>query len=531
MTDFLVIGSGIAGLYYALSVASHGRVTIITKRDKSESNTKYAQGGIAAVMADEDSLESHVQDTLISGDGLCREDVVRSIVGEGPGRVRQLIDWGVRFAHGEATAFDLGREGGHSHRRILHAGDATGNAIESALLAQLASHPNITVLDHHVAVDLITERHLRQKVAQPTCFGAYVLNSRTGEMLTIPAHVTFLATGGAGKVYLYTSNPDVASGDGMAMAYRAGAAVANLEFVQFHPTCLYNPLWEREADGKTFLISEAVRGEGGVLRLKSGEAFMKKYDARQNLATRDIVARAIDAELKRTGDPCVYLDITHKSRAFLKERFPTIYETCARFNIDISTQPIPVVPAAHYFCGGVVTDMEGRTTVARLFAAGEVTCTGLHGANRLASNSLLEAVVMAHRATQASVAVTRSPIPALPDWNPGTATTADEQVVITQNWDEIRRLMWNYVGIVRTTRRLERASSRIKALQEEIREYYWETRVTSDLIELRNLALVADMVIQCALARRESRGLHYTLDYPEKNPTLLHDTVLQRQIT
>lgn len=531
MTDFLVIGSGIAGLYYALSVASHGRVTIITKRDRGESNTKYAQGGIAAVMADDDSLESHVQDTLISGDGLCNEEVVRSIVGEGPGRVRQLIDWGVRFAKGETTSFDLGREGGHSHRRILHAGDATGNAIESALLAQLAAHPNITVLDHHVAVDIITERHLRQKTAQPTCFGAYVLNSRTGEMLTIPAHVTFLATGGAGKVYLYTSNPDIASGDGMAMSYRAGARVANLEFVQFHPTCLYNPLWEREAGGKTFLISEAVRGEGAILRLKSGEAFMQKYDVRQNLATRDIVARAIDSELKRTGDPCVYLDITHKPRDFLKTRFPTIYETCSRFNIDIATQPIPVVPAAHYFCGGVATDMNARTSVTNLFAAGEVACTGLHGANRLASNSLLEAVVMAHRAMQSSVAVPRTQLPTLPDWNPGKATTADEQVVITQNWDEIRRLMWNYVGIVRTTKRLERAANRIKLLQEEIRDYYWETKVTSDLVELRNLALVADLVIQCALNRHESRGLHYTLDYPEKKQTQLHDTILQRQFT
>lgn len=531
MTDFLVIGSGIAGLYYALSVAPHGRVTIITKSDRGESNTKYAQGGIATVMADDDSFESHVQDTLISGDGLCQEQVVRSIVSEGPERIHQLIDWGVRFAKGETSSFDLGREGGHTHRRILHAGDATGNAIESALLAQLAAHPNITILDHHIAVDLITERHLRQKTAHPTCFGAYVLNSQTGEMLTLPSQVTFLASGGAGKVYLYTSNPDIASGDGIAMAYRAGASVANLEFVQFHPTCLYNPLWEREAGGKTFLISEAVRGEGAVLRLKSGDPFMQKYDSRESLATRDIVARAIDSELKRTGDPCVYLDITHKPREFLKERFPTIYETCAKFDIDIATQPIPVVPAAHYFCGGVVTDLSGKTTVANLFAAGEVSCTGLHGANRLASNSLLEAVVMAHRATQASISVARSAIPALPDWNPGRATTADEQVVITQNWDEIRRLMWNYVGIVRTTKRLERAANRIKLLKEEIREYYWETKVTSDLIELRNLALVADLVVQCALTRKESRGLHYTMDYPEKNQALIHNTVLQRQLT
>ena len=528
MSDFLVIGSGIAGLYYALSVAPHGKVTIVTKRERGESNTKYAQGGIAAVMADDDSLESHVQDTLISGDGLCHEDVVRHIVKDGPGRVRQLIDWGVRFARGETTSFDLGREGGHSHRRILHAGDATGNAIESALLSQIDTHPNITVLDHHVAVDLITERHLGQSATTPQCYGAYVLNHRTGEVLTIPAHVTMLATGGAGKVYLYTTNPDIASGDGMAMAYRAGARVANLEFVQFHPTCLYNPLWEREAGGKTFLISEAVRGEGGILKLKNGEAFMKNYDGRADLATRDIVARAIDSELKRTGDPCVYLDITHKPADFLKERFPTIYETCLRFGIDITQQPIPVVPAAHYFCGGVVTDLNGCTTVCNLYAAGEVACTGLHGANRLASNSLLEAVVLANHAARHGCGLEHKTIPHLPDWNPGPATSADEQVVITQNWDEIRRLMWNYVGIFRTTKRLERAASRIRLLQEEIREYYWQTKVTGDLIELRNLALVADLVIHCALSRKESRGLHYTLDYPEKNPQFLHDTILPR---
>lgn len=526
MTDFLVIGSGIAGLYYALAVASHGKVTIVTKRERGESNTKYAQGGIAAVMADDDSLESHVQDTLISGDGLCHEEVVRHIVKDGPGRVRQLIDWGVRFSQGETSSFDLGREGGHSHRRILHAGDATGNAIESALLAQIAAHPNITVLDHHVAVDLITDRHLGRTTTIPQCFGAYVLNRKIGDVLTIPAHITLLATGGAGKVYLYTSNPDVASGDGMAMAFRAGAAVANMEFVQFHPTCLYNPLWEREVGGKTFLISEAVRGEGGILKLKNGEAFMSRYDSRADLGTRDIVARAIDSELKRTGDPCVYLDISHKPEEFLRERFPTIFDTCLRFGIDISKQPIPVVPAAHYFCGGVVTDLNGCTTVGNLYAAGEVACTGLHGANRLASNSLLEAVVIAHHAARHGISRSPGIIPRLPDWNPGPATTADEQVVITQNWDEIRRLMWNYVGIVRTTKRLERAASRIRLLLEEIRDYYWRTKVTSDLIELRNLALVADLVVRCALFRKESRGLHYTLDYPEKNATYLKDTVI-----
>jgi L-aspartate oxidase len=526
MIDFLVIGSGIAGLYYALSVASHGKVTIITKRDRGESNTKYAQGGIAAVMASDDSPESHVQDTLIAGDGLCTESAVRSIIAEGPGRVRQLINWGVRFAQGETTDFDLAKEGGHTHRRILHAGDATGNAIESALLTQLAHHPNITILDHHSAVDLITERHLRQKTATPTCFGAYVLNKRSGEVFTLPAQVTFLATGGAGKVYLYTTNPDIATGDGVAMAVRAGASVANMEFVQFHPTCLYNPLWERDASGKTFLISEAVRGEGGILRLKSGEPFMTKYDPRGDLATRDVVARAIDTELKRTGDDCVYLDISHQPKELLQERFPTIYSTCAKYGIDMATSPIPVVPAAHYFCGGVVTDLHARTGVRRLYAAGEVAHTGLHGANRLASNSLLEAVVMAHRAAQDTVQLTQNAIPSLPDWNMGSATTADEQVVLNHNWDEIRRLMWNYVGIVRTDKRLQRALARIQFLQKEIRDYYWETKVTNDLIELRNLSLVAGLVVTSAIDRKESRGLHFTLDYPKKNPAFLHDTVL-----
>lgn len=527
-TDFLVIGSGIAGLYYALSVAPHGRVTLVTKRDRGDSNTKYAQGGIAAVMSNSDSFESHVQDTLVSGDGLCNEAVVRSIVSDGPERVRQLIDWGVRFSQGDETPFDLGREGGHTHRRILHAGDATGNAIESALLAEIERHPNIHILDHHAAIDLITERHLKSNDATPTCFGAYVLNCKTGKILTIPAQRTFLATGGAGKVYLYTTNPDIASGDGTAMAFRAGATIANMEFVQFHPTCLYNPLWAQAAGGKSFLISEAVRGEGGILRLKNGEDFMKRYDARSDLATRDIVARAIDTELKRTGDDCVYLDITHKPRAFLQERFPTIYETCKQFGIDIATQPIPVVPAAHYFCGGVVTDLNARTTVQHLYAAGEVTCTGLHGANRLASNSLLEAVVMAQRAGTAAIALPTMTLPTLPDWSQGNATTTDEQVVIAHNWDEIRRLMWNYVGIVRTDKRLQRALSRIQLLQDEIKDYYWQTKVTSDLIELRNLALVAELVVRSALKRQESRGLHFNTDHAHKISAECHNTILNR---
>ncbi len=527
-TDFLIIGSGIAGLSYALQVAQHGTVTIITKKTKAESNTNYAQGGIAAVVSSMDSLEAHIHDTLNAGYGLCHEDVVRLVVTQGPVEIKRLIDWGVRFSKQENDQFDLGREGGHTRRRVLHSRDTTGAEIERALLEAIKQEPNIRILEHHFAIDLITNRKINPKSMDPVrCYGAYVLDQNTGEVKTVAARITLLATGGAGKVYLYTSNPDIATGDGMAMAYRAGTQMANLEFVQFHPTCLYHP------EAKSFLISEAVRGEGGILRLQSGQPFMEKYHSMKELAPRDVVARAIDFELKKTGNECVLLDLTHKAASFIKERFPAIYQKCLQFGIDITTRPIPVVPAAHYFCGGVMTNRKAQTSLQGLYAAGEVACTGLHGANRLASNSLLEAVVFSDQAARTSLEElkgelkTRTPtaVP-LPSWNPGTAIDSDENVVITQNWDEIRRTMWNYVGLVRTNKRLLRARRRIDLLVDEINQYYWNFRVSSDLLELRNIATVSDLMIQCALLRKESRGLHYNLDYPETREELGRDTII-----
>jgi L-aspartate oxidase len=528
--DYLVVGSGIAGLCFALKVAHRGRVAIVTKKHRAESNTNYAQGGIAAVTSKDDSVEMHLRDTLVAGAGLCKEAVARTILSEGPARVAELIELGARFTEREAPSqpgakeLDLTREGGHSKRRVLHAKDATGREIERALLNAVAANPNIEVFEDHLTIDLLTTQKLGYAVAN-RCLGAYVLNKQAGRVETFAANMVVLASGGCGKVYLYTTNPDIATGDGVAMAYRAGATVANMEFVQFHPTCLYHPR------AKTFLISEAVRGEGGVLKSIAGREFMDEHHPLKSLAPRDVVARAIDSEMKRTGADYVLLDITHRPAPFIIDHFPTIYQTCLRYGIDMTKEPIPVVPAAHYQCGGVLTTVDGETEIAGLLAVGEVACTGLHGANRLASNSLLEALVCAHRAAMKSL---ESPLPPvnyeLPEWHSGNASNPDELVVVTHNWDEIRRLMWDYVGIVRTDKRLQRAKNRLANLQQEIQEYYWDFIVTSDLLELRNIATVAELIVACALQRPESRGLHYNLDHPQPNPEWAQlDTMVQRK--
>jgi L-aspartate oxidase len=521
--DFLVLGGGIAGLSFALEAASQGSVLVLTKRQRSEGSTQYAQGGVASVLGPDDAFDLHVQDTFIAGAGLNKPEAVEVTVREGPDRIRWLLSLGVELDREAPDRLHLTREGGHSRRRVAHAKDTTGREIERALLAACDAR-GIRIVEDQIAVDLITSG--KAGLGGPNCvLGAYVLDRASGQVATISAGVTVLATGGAGKAYLYTSNPDVATGDGVAMAYRAGASVANMEFFQFHPTCLFHP------QAKSFLISEALRGEGGILRNGAGEAFMSRYDARKELAPRDIVARSIDAEMKRRGDECAFLDMTHLPKAFLLEHFPHIYATCKEFGIDMAGQPIPVVPAAHYQCGGVVTDLMGRTSVPRLFAIGEVSCTGLHGANRLASNSLLEGLVFGRRAALRAVddlAQASGPAPRIPDWNAGDALAPEEGVVVAHNWDEVRRVMWNYVGIVRTTKRLERARTRLTVLRAEIRDYYWQYRLTPDLVELRNLADVAMLIVECARQRKESRGLHYMVDYPNTDERWLRDTVLTR---
>ena len=525
--DYLVLGSGIAGLFFALKAARLGRVAIVTKKNRAESNTNYAQGGIAAVTSSDDSVEMHVRDTLEAGAGLCHEDVVRTIVTEGPDRIADLIRIGMHFSEREAAGkreWDLGKEGGHSKRRILHAKDVTGRELERALLTAIAAHQNIEILENYFAIDLITTHKLGLN-GENRCLGAYVLEKESGHVFTFASGNTLLATGGCGKVYLYTTNPDIATGDGVAMAYRAGAAIGNMEFVQFHPTCLYHP------KAKSFLISEAVRGEGAVLKTLDEREFMDAYHPMKSLAPRDVVARAIDNEMKKSGADHVWLDITHKPAPFVIERFPNIYKTCLEYGIDITKEPIPVVPAAHYQCGGVVTNVNGETEIRNLYAVGEVACTGLHGANRLASNSLLEALVCSHRAAEMAAGGAQSlPSVDMPIWQSGSASNPDELVVISHNWDEIRRLMWDYVGIVRTNKRLERAQARIENLQAEIQEYYWDFLVNSDLLELRNIAVVAELIVKSAQQRHESRGLHYNLDWPQPNPEWARrDTILRKE--
>jgi L-aspartate oxidase len=512
--DVLVIGSGAAGLSLALGVADRAKVAVLSKGPLQEGSTFYAQGGIAAVLDDRDSTESHIEDTLAAGAGLCDPQTVRFTVERAPAAIRWLIDLGVAFtrdqpAQRNAGGYHLTREGGHSHRRVIHADDATGKAVETTLEAQVRKHPNIELFECHLAVNLIAREADDRRPNR--CLGAYVLDRGRHRVEVFAARAVVLATGGASKVYLYTSNPDTSTGDGIAMAWRAGCRVANMEFNQFHPTCLYHPR------AKSFLITEAVRGEGGRLLLPDGTAFMARFDPRAELAPRDIVARAIDHEMKRLGAECVYLDISHKPAAFIQQHFPNVYATCREYGFDMTREPIPVVPAAHYTCGGVVSDHHGRTDVDGLYAIGEVSFTGLHGANRMASNSLLECLVFAAAASEdIMLQLERTPLPpTLPPWDESRVTDSDEEVVVSHNWDELRRFMWDYVGIVRTNKRLQRAKRRADLLQHEIDEYYGNFRITNDLIELRNLATVADLIIRSAQARKESRGLHYTLDYPE----------------
>ncbi len=534
-SDFLVIGTGIAGLTFALRAAKHGSVTVLCKGAVDESNTAWAQGGVAAVMPDGvkedgDSVESHVQDTLGAGAGMCNEVVVREIVAEGGEAMQELIDRGAAFDR-EGEQFLLGKEGGHSFRRVLHAKDTTGQVVAKALIDAVRNEPNIQLLENHFVIDLINTAKLGA-VAGDRILGAYVLEKETSEVKVFRSDRVVLAAGGCGKVYLYTTNPDSATGDGVALGWRAGATISNMEFIQFHPTCFYNPAAEGP-EARSFLVSEAVRGEGGILINAKGEDFTKEVDPRGSLAPRDIVARAIDQEIKRTGAPCVYLDVTHKPKGYMKERFPYIYETLMKFGLDCEKQPIPVVPAAHYQCGGVETDVTGKTSIRGLFAVGEVGCTGLHGANRLASNSLLEGAVVARKALDEMMRLyplSREVMsaPPIPEWEHGDVAEPDELVVIYHNWDEIRRLMWDYVSIVRTDNRLRRAAARIKNLKREVKEFYWGHRVNPDILELRNLVAVASLIVDCAVRRKESRGLHYTMDHPEQDDQYLADTSLRK---
>lgn len=503
--DVLVIGSGAAGLSFALRIADHADIAVLSKSELKEGSTFYAQGGISAVLDDEDSIESHVEDTLAAGAGLCDPDIVHLVVSQGKSCIEWLLDLGVDFTR-ENQQLHLTREGGHSHRRVVHSADATGKAVEIPLVKHAQKHKNIDIFEYHNAVDLITNNG----GADRRVYGAYVLDTASNRVKVFRARTVVMATGGASKVYLYTSNPDVATGDGIAQAWRAGCRVANMEFMQFHPTCLFHP------EARSFLISEAVRGEGGRLILPDGSQFMHKFDKRKELAPRDIVARAIDHEIKRLGIDSVYLDISHRPADFIKSHFPSIYERCLELDFDITREPIPVVPAAHYTCGGVLTDRYARTSIHGLYAIGEVACTGLHGANRMASNSLLECLVFAKQAADDIVQqLKNTPLPPeLPEWDESLVSDSDEEVVVTHNWHEIRRFMWNYVGIVRTNKRLYRAMNRTDLLKKEIEEYYGNFRVTGDLLELRNLIVVAELIIRSALNRKESRGLHFTLDYP-----------------
>jgi L-aspartate oxidase len=537
--DVAIVGSGLAGLSVALHLAQTRKVAIISKRELLDGASNWAQGGIAAVLDSGDSHDQHIADTLVAGAGLCDEAATRYIVEHGREAIEWLIEQGVPFTRDETAelGFHLTREGGHSQRRIIHAADATGHAVQVTLEQKVRAHPNITLFEHHCAIDVITSDKLQPDgvhagpalVGQPRCYGLYVQDEKSGKVQTFEAEHTVLATGGAGKVYLYTTNPDTATGDGIAMAWRAGCRVSNMEFIQFHPTCLYHPF------AKSFLITEAVRGEGGLLKLPpeagpaAGTRFMPAHDERGELAPRDVVARAIDFEMKKRGVDYVHLDITHKSPEFIQEHFPTIYARCLELGIDITKEAIPVVPAVHFTCGGVVTDLAGRTDIPGLYAVGETAYTGLHGANRLASNSLLECLVVGRACAHQIAAAPSVDLPALPAWDESRVTNADEEVVIAHNWDELRRFMWNYVGIVRTTKRLERAQHRIKLLKEEIDEYYRNFRVTNDLLELRNLVEVAHLIVRSALSRHESRGLHFSRDYPDTLPKALPSVLTPRR--